>query len=202
MSAEIVFDFLLTLVALYGAGMLAGILFFAALGVPLPATVMVLASGAFAQQGLMDVRVAFLLGLAAAVAGDSLSYLLGRLGSRRLGGALAESAAWRSARVFFRRRGPTAVFLTRWMFTPLALPTNLIAGGSGCRFRRFLVADIAGEAFWLLLFGGIGFLLGGNWELVSSVIGDLGGFLSGLVLVAVGVLLLRRRKRRAHDRVD
>ena len=73
-------------------------------------------------------------------------------------GALTDLLAIIYAEV--KRRGGIAIYLTRWLFTPLALPTNLIAGSSGYPFWKFLLFDIAGEITWILLYGGLGYAFG------------------------------------------
>jgi membrane-associated protein len=71
-------DFFLTGMITYGAPALGLALLLGALGVPLPGTLFVLASGAFVRQGVMDWAEASSLGLLGAVLGDSISYVMGR----------------------------------------------------------------------------------------------------------------------------
>jgi membrane-associated protein len=82
------------------------------------------------------------------------------------------------------------------LLTPLALPTNLIAGGSGYRYWRFLTYDVAGEFTWILLYGGLGYLFGSQWELISQFISDFSGLLVGLVALGAGLYFLLRRWHR------
>ncbi len=84
-----------------------------------------------------------------------------------------KSPAWRSARASFQQRAGLAIFLTRWLITALAIPTNLIAGGSGYKFSHFMAYDIAGEIMWISLYGGLGYLFGSQWELVYDFIEQL-----------------------------
>jgi membrane protein DedA with SNARE-associated domain len=71
----------------------------------------------------------------------------------------------------------------------------LIAGGSGIRFRRFITYDALGELTWIILYGGLGYLFGSQWELVSSFVSNFGGLAFGLVLLGTGIWLARRRFR-------
>ena len=106
------------------------------------------------------------------------------------------SKTWRSARDTFDSRAGMAVYLTRFLITALAVPTNLIAGGSGIRFRRFMTYDTLGELTWIILYGGLGYWFGGNWEIVSDFISNFGGFVLGVVLLVAGIWLgIRRLKR-------
>ncbi len=190
-------ELFLTGMLTYGPPVLGLALLLGALGVPLPGTLLLLAAGAFVRQGVIDAATAAGLGLGGAVLGDSASYALGRYARdwvhRRLGG----SSVWRRAETTFARRGGAAVYLTRFLLTPLAIPTNLIAGGSGYPFARFLAYDIAGEVTWVTLYGGLGYLFGSQWELVSAFVADFSGLLVGLVVLGAGLYLLVRRWRGA-----
>ena len=70
--------------------------------------------------------------------GDSCSYLVGRRSQNVLARRLQGSLSWRRAEHVFDRWGLWAVPLTRFLLTPLALPTNLIASGARFPFRRFV----------------------------------------------------------------
>ena len=85
------------------------------------------------------------------------------------------------------------------MITALAVPTNLIAGGSGIQFRRFMIYDSLGELTWIILYGGLGYLFGTQWELVSQFISSFGGLILGLVILGVGIWLGIRRRKYIED---
>ena len=50
------------------------------------------------------------------------------------------------------------MFLSRSLFTPISLPVNLMAGSTRFPRHRFMTAVVLGEAFWVLLHGGLGLL--------------------------------------------
>jgi membrane protein DedA with SNARE-associated domain len=188
-------DYLLTLIINYGAPVFAILLFLGALGVPVGASVLVIAAGAFSQQGVLDWPVTTLLGLIGAVIGDGISFGIGFYAKDWVDRRFERSSAWRSARQAFDRRAGLAIYLTRFLVTALAVPTNLIAGGSGIPFRRFLIYDSLGELTWIVLYGGLGYLFGSQWELVSEFISNFGGLLLGLVILGAGAWLWSRRLR-------
>ena len=78
-------------------------------------------------------------------------------------------------------------FFTRFLITALAIPTNLIAGGSGYPFRRFMLYDVLGEVTWIILYGGLGYLFGSQWEVVNEFVSNFGGLLLGVVVFVFGV---------------
>ena len=189
-------DALLTAVLAYGAPALGLVLFSVALGIPLPATLLLLASGAFARQGMLDARVAVGIGLLGSVLGDSGSYCLGRCGGALVLKHVEGRAVWHQARASFDRRGALAIFLTRFILTPLALPTNLIAGSSRYAYARFLLFDVLGELVWIALYGGLGYAFADRWETISDLAGNLTGVLIGLLVLVVGGALAYRARRR------
>jgi membrane-associated protein len=185
-------DFLLTQIINHGAPLFGLILFFGALGIPVPASILLIAAGAFSQQGILDALSTGLLGLLGAVLGDAASFSMGHYAKDWVDQRFAASSAWKNAQQTFAARAGMAVYLTRFLITALAIPTNLIAGGSGFRFRKFMTYDIAGETTWILLYGGLGYWFGSEWELVSDFIDNFGGLMLGIVILIAGIVLAIR----------
>ena len=88
------------------------------------------------------------------------------------------------------------VFFTRFMLTPLALPTNLIAGSSRYGYAQFLALDALGELIWVCLYLGLGYSFAAKWETIGDLAGSLSGVLVGLTSVGVAVGLAYRAWRR------
>ena len=196
-------DFLLTQIINYGAPAFAILVFLGALGIPVGASALVIAAGAFSQQGMLDWLPTALLGFLGAVLGDAVSFGIGFYAKHWLDQRFGKSVAWRNAQRTFDARAGLAIYLTRFVVTSLAIPINLIAGGSGIRFRRFMAYDIPGEVTWIILYGGLGYWFGSQWELVSSVISNFGGLILGVVILGVGIWLgLRRRRSSASEDVN
>ncbi|MEO7908128.1 MAG: DedA family protein [Roseiflexaceae bacterium] len=196
MSFSDVSDLLLTYIVTYGAVVLGVVFLVAAVGVPLPSTLCVVAGGAFIQQGVLDFGSTIALGLAGVLLGDMLSYGMGHMLRRPIERRYSQSALWQRAEEYFKRRGGIAIFLTRCVLTPIALPINLIAGSSGFQFGRFVAFDAAGELIWLLGYGALGYFFGSQWEYVSDLISNASGLLVGLLIAGVGAYALIRWNRR------
>lgn len=186
-------DFLLTQVINYGAPILGVIVFIGALGAPFPSTLLVVAAGAFAKQGLLTWYITGLTALVCVVAGDNLSYAMGHFARGPILRRFQNSKNWAQAETSFNRWGGMSVFWTRFLVTGIAVPVNLIAGTSGFGFRRFFLYDLAGEAIWIFGYGGLGYLFGTQWEVVSDLLGNVSGLALGLILLAVGAWLGFRR---------
>jgi len=180
-------DFFLTQVINYGAPLIGLILFLGALGFPVGASVVVIAAGAFSQQGILNWSSATLIGLVGAVIGDMLSYGIGYYARGWTQKRFGNSPVWTNANQSFQNNAGWAVFLTRWLVTAIAIPTNLIAGESRYKFSHFLLYDISGEFVWILLYGGLGYWFGSEWELVYDFISNFGGLILGLVIFGFGI---------------
>lgn len=180
-------EFVLTQVINYGTPLIGMILFLGALGFPVGASVVVIAVGAFSQQGLLSTGNALVIGLVGAVAGDMLSYGIGHYAKSWLEVRFADKPVYVNASRSFHQSAGLAIFLTRWLITGLAIPTNLIAGGSGYKFTHFLAYDVGGEFTWLVLYGGLGYWFGSQWELVYDFVSNFGGLLLGIVTLAFGI---------------
>lgn len=188
-------DYLLTLIINYGAPAFGILLFLGALGVPVGASVLVIAAGAFSQQEILSWPLAAFLGWLGALLGDAVSFGIGFYAKDWIDDRLGKSPAWKSAEEAFDRRAGLAIYLTRFLITALAVPTNLIAGGSGILFRRFMIYDSLGELTWIILYGGLGYIFGTQWELVSQFISNFGGLILGIVILGVGLWLAGRRRK-------
>jgi membrane-associated protein len=183
---ETLSEYFLTWVIAYGAPVFAGILFASGLGLPLPASVLVIAVGAFVRLGMIDATPVFLYGIVAVVIGDSFCYVIGRWLGEKLPAKVKTSQTWRSAQEAFDRHAGLAVLLTRSVLSSLAVPINLIAGSSNYRYRAFLLFDLVGEGIWLGLYGGLGYIFGSQWESIKDSLSDFGGLLAGVVLLCLG----------------
>ncbi|MCP4359029.1 MAG: DedA family protein [Chloroflexi bacterium] len=183
---------MLTWIIEYGSPVVAVALLVGALGLPVPGTLIVIATGAFIRQELLDVYTTPLLALVGAVTGDMVVYGVGRFAHGWIERRFGQSATWQKARDYFERRGGIAIYLTRWLVTPLAIPTNLIAGSSGYPFLKFLLFDIAGEVTWIALYGGLGYTFGDQWELISEFISNFSGLIVSLLAIGAGVYLIVR----------
>ena len=185
-------NWFLTAITTYGSTLLGLVLFLGAVGLPLPGTLFLLATGALAQQGSVDWVTASGLSLSGVVLGDSLSYFMGRSAGNWLQPRMARGNKWQKAQARFTRHGGVAIYLTRFLFTPFAVPTNLIAGGSGYTFGQFLRYDVTGELTWIALYGGLGYVAGSQWPVISQMMSNYTTLLVTFLVGATAVYWLIR----------
>lgn len=179
----------------YGPPVFALSVFLRALGTPLPSTVVVVAVGAFARQGYISLALFLSVGLLAVVAGNIISYGIGRFGEQWLPERLIASAGWQKANGLFQRHGGLAIFFSRFTFTLLSTPMNLIAGSLRYSFVRFVGYTIPGELLWLLIYSGLGYWAGSQWAYLSQRFDTFGTWVGGsILLIALLYWMYQRRQ--------
>lgn len=184
-------DALLALVAVWGLPLIVVSTFLSCLALPIPASLVMLAGGAFAASGDIALWQTVLGALTGAVAGDHAGYLAARASAGPFGRWMqarpARRAALDRARGFLDRRGGLAVFLSRWLVSPLGPWVNVAAGLSAMPLRRFTPWEIAGEAVWVTLYVGAGYAAAGHIEAAQATIGNaLGMVAAGAGAAALG----------------
>jgi membrane protein DedA with SNARE-associated domain len=181
---------------IFGAAMLECAAF---AGLLVPGESLVLASGFFAHQGILQLDAVMASAGLGAVAGDNIGYFLGaRLGREWL---LRKGSRFglRKKRLeqvdsFFERHGARSVFLGRFIgFARALIP--FVAGASRMTYRRFVLADGLGAGLWTVTFVVLGYVLGASWGVAEKWI-SRGGLLVGAVLLLVFLAGWRRRRHR------
>ena len=153
---------LLSLIAHHGYILIFLIVFLEAIGLPVPAALVLVAGGAATASGILRAPAALLLAVVGMLLGDSLLYVLGsHMGWGLLGflckvSANPETCILRSAESFYKR-GRATLLIAKFIpgVNTMAPP---LAGSMKMPFGQFLGLDLAGASFYALAYGVIGFL--------------------------------------------
>ncbi len=198
-------DWILLQLAQHGVVLLGVGTFLSCLALPIPASLLMLSAGAFVASGDLGFAATVGAALAGAVAGDQLGFLAGRSAGGRIEARLARRAKSRKlaerARDLTGRYGPSGVFLSRWLLSPLGPYANLAAGAGGLGWMIFTLAAVAGEIVWVMAYVGLGASFAANIDMIAELAGDMSGLLAaGTVTLGLGLMLRRamveRRARR------
>ena len=184
---------LLALVPTYGAVLIAVVTFLSCLAVPIPASIAMLAAGAFSATGDLSLMAVSAAALGGALVGDQLGFLLGGRIDAWLSGNRKARLLLGKARALIARHPGRAIFLTRWLVSPLGPYANIVAGAAGMRWLRFTLWDLAGEVTWVTIYVGLGYAFGTQIEQIAGLTSNLTGMLAAGV---VAYILLRRIFRR------
>lgn len=159
--------------------------YLAALLLPLPSNTSLLAAGAFASQGYLNIYLVLLVALTANVSGDITGFLLSRrygkeflkkVGFRKM----IESEKYMSLEEFIFENSRMTIYVTRFVgqIGPLV---NIVTGLSEeITFKKFFIYGIAGELTYVLCLGLTGYFLGSTWQ----------NFTTSLELISLSILLL------------
>lgn len=136
-----------------------------AMGLPLPASLALVAGGAAVALGFLQAPIVLLLAIGALLLGDSIYFFLGRYTGWGLLGFLCklsinpETCMVQSAEMFYKRGKATLVIAK---FIPgvntMAAP---LAGSMKMRYEQFLLLDLAGASLYTLAFGTLGYVFHG-----------------------------------------
>jgi membrane protein DedA with SNARE-associated domain/rhodanese-related sulfurtransferase len=171
------------------------------LGIPLPATPVLLAAGALSVEGQISFPLALLSGLLAALAADSTWFFVGRRYGHHVLRYLCKLSmepticVRRTQDSFGRRRGGTLLFAK---FVPgLATMAAPIAGQNGMGYGPFLLMDGIGATLWVGTMLVAGRIFADLLKRDPSVLDWVGRFSGALlVLGIVGFFVGRVIRRR------
>src|ERR1700747_853756 len=122
------------------------------MGVPPPGETALVLAAVLASQGKLQIWLVIVIGVASAIAGDNLGYLLGRHFGRDVLDAKGPFHKRRAALIaagdrFFARHGPKAVFFARWIAL-VRFAAAWLAGINEMRFGEFFVWHALGGVRW------------------------------------------------------
>lgn len=186
---------LLALLPVYGAPFLGLMTLLSCLALPIPVSLLMMAAGGFAVAGELSVYATLLFAYAGALLGDQIGFWLGRRGSgavsRIEAGPSRQAKALTRATDMTRTHGIWAVFLTRWLLSPLGPYVNFAAGAAQLKWRHFAMGSATGEAIWVTLYIAIGAGAGQTLTMIWPMLSDVLGIMAALAVA--GVLILRAR---------
>jgi undecaprenyl-diphosphatase len=170
------------------------------LGVLLPGEAPVMVGGVLGGSGAINPWFAGAVAAAAAVAGDTTSYWIGRWLSRdravkwgRHVGVTEERVA--AAERFLGKHGATAVAGSRFA-SALRAVVPLVAGLVGFPYGRFLRTNAAACVVWAAAYTAIGYAAGERWRTVARSV-DWAGL--GIVVMLIFVIAARAWTMRGRD---
>lgn len=170
---------------------------------PIPSEAVLPFAGFLASDGRMSLAVAFAVSLAGTLAGSLLSYAMGAYGVRPL------LERWGKyvfvtphhldvTHAFFERKGGAwTIFLAR--FVPVVRHLiSIPAGSARMPLGRFALATAIGGGLWDFFLLYVGYLLGKNWETVTSLVDRWKWAILAVALLGAALaawLAWQRRKR-------
>ena len=175
-------------------------------GLIAPGETTMIVGGVIAGQG--EIRLGPLIAIVwvAAVAGDTVSFFLGR----RLGrefllkhGPRVQITEERLLQVekFLERRGGTTILLGRFVGVVRAV-APFVLGASRMSYKRFIPYDILGAGLWAAFFTTLGYVFWQSFDRVAAYAGRGAFALGTVIVITVGTILLVRQLRDHEGRAQ
>jgi membrane-associated protein len=197
-------DQLLSAVSQYGAPALFLVVAIAAIGAPLPITLLLIVAGSMVAQGTMNLW--WVIGAASlgSILGDQVGYAIGRWGSQA---AVARLSRWFGKGVDMHAMGAKArdwggpgIFITRWLLSPLGPWINLACGTAAYPWRQFIFWDSLGEITGAVLYIFVGRICSDRVMAMDAVLGDATWAIAALLAAVVSGYQLFRYLKRSQAR--
>jgi membrane-associated protein len=167
------------------------------LGVMLPGGTVILLAAAYARLGSLSWPLVVAAGWAGMVTGSSLDYWLGRKGIRpllsHLPGRQRHARGLDQAHEFLTRYGAIAILLAHSLGHMRGF-VALAAGSSRLPYPTYLRYEVPGALAWCLLYTSLGYFMASNLDGLETIIQRAGMAAAGLLVVAVGGMVLIRRR--------
>lgn len=175
------------------------------MGIPSPGETALVLGAVLASQGKLQIWLVIVIGIASAIAGDNLGFLLGRRFGREAFLSRGPLQNHRRRAVdagdrFFKRHGPKAVFLARWIAL-VRFAAAWLAGINRMRFAQFFFWNALGAITWAITYGLVGYFAGEAGAGVLTRLGFAGAIVLGVMLVAtITLIVVRARRHSARER--
>jgi membrane protein DedA with SNARE-associated domain/rhodanese-related sulfurtransferase len=170
------------------------------LGIPLPATPLLLAAGALSAEGQISFPLALLAALAGSLASDTSWFLIGRKYGHHVLRILCKlsmepTICVRRTQDSFGRRRQVTLMIAK--FVPgLATLAPPVAGQHGMSYAEFLFFDAIGASAWLGALLTVGRLFGDALKRDPSLLNWVGRFSGALLVLGILVFFTGRILRR------
>jgi membrane protein DedA with SNARE-associated domain len=175
------------------------------MGVPSPGETALVAAAILASQGKLNIWLVIAIGIASAIVGDNIGYLLGR----KLGRDVLERpgpfhrrrvTVIRAGDKFFQRHGPKAVFIARWIAL-VRFAAAWLAGINKMPFKQFFFWNALGGITWGITYGMVGYFGGLAAAHVLERAGVIGAIVLGALVIG-GLVYLKVRERREVSQLE
>ena len=191
---------LLSFLERHGYALLFGVLFLEQSGLPLPAMPLLLAVGALAGQGKLNLVVGVAAAVAACLLADLIWFQVGRARGRSILRVLCRvslepDTCVRATEDAFDRYGKGTLLIAKFVpgLNTVAPP---LAALSGMSVRTFLLLDALGAFVYAAVFAGLGWIFHREVEKLSAALADLGSrvfwLMAAALAVYLGIKLLQR----------
>ena len=179
----------------YNIWFLSFIIVLQCIGIPTGASLVVIASGAFAYAGEFNVVILLIEIWFFAWLGDNVAYIIWRFIGNK---ALNRHSKLRNlyelkilkARNYLEEHGKSTVFFTRFLVAAMGPFVNAAAGITEYKFWTFSLFVALGELFWTCIYLGLGYWFGDSFETIVPIVTQFGQFFTYIAILIITLYFL------------
>lgn len=177
----------------HGYSLILAWIFSEQIGIPIPSAPMLLAAGALAGAGDLDLIITLGIAVTAALSGNLIWYLIGRMRGVPVLNLLCRislnpGSCIRGAAEMFSHHGTRSLIFAK--FIPgLSTIVPPLAGIFRMNLGKFILLDAVGSFLWVGCFAGLGYLFSDQIEFLALYALRLGAFLGVMTIGVLGAYL-------------
>ena len=174
------------------------------IGLIVPGDLILALGGVYASQQKMNLVAVIVIGILAAISGESIGFWFGRRYGirliRRIPLVRRLSTQLEMSQDYFRKHGGKTVAIGRYA-TAAGAFIPFTAGAAKMPYRRFLLFDVPAIIVWATAISVFGYAFGQNLGFVDKVLSRFGyGVLVLFILIFGGMFALKRYRKRQELR--
>ncbi|MHC1681506.1 MAG: DedA family protein [Clostridiaceae bacterium] len=187
-------DILLTYFLNYNILFLSILIIVQCIGIPSGATLLVIASGAFAYAGEFNIILLLLEIWLFSCIGDSIAYLMWKtIGNKTLNKSIKLKTYFEpkitKAQSYLDKYGKSSIFISRFLISAMGPFVNAAAGIACYNILTFILFVAFGELLWTCIYLGLGFWFGDSWESVIPIVTQVGEVLTYITILGIVIYL-------------
>ena len=161
-------------------------------GIPTGASLVVIASGAFAYAGEFNIVILLLEIWFFSCVGDSIAYIMWKvIGHKFLNKSLRVKTYFEpkiiKAQNYLKKHGKGAIFFTRFLISAMGPFVNAAAGIAEYKLVTFSLFVALGELLWSCMYLGLGYWFGDSWESIVPMVTQIGEFLTYITILIIAI---------------
>ena len=169
----------------YGLYVVSIVVFLAAIGIPLPSSILVLTSGGLAASGDLSILQLFLWTIVAYTLGDQTAYQIGKGAGPHLLDKLSSykriSSTVQKTEQIYQQYGVFAIILSRTVISPTGPYMSYICGAWEMKRLQYSIAALLGSSIWACVYIMLGYTFAGEVPEISDL-------MTSIMIVGIAVL--------------
>lgn len=168
-------------------------------GLPVPGETILIAAALSSALGEMNIWILVPIAMLAAIAGDSIGYVIGYFGGTKLIEKYGKytfltSSRFQKLQNYFCSKGGKIIIIARFI-EGLRQFNGIIAGSSKMLYWKFLIYNSIGAVLWVGFWSFVAYFFGNHIDILLKLFSSFAYFiLIVLVIAAIWFLILKKHK--------